>query len=131
MKQNRGVVQVAQDVHTKGVDCAMTDQQRRIDSNCLGSCWLITLLHGRNGRNEVCAAKSDAGSDSDLAKEIKPACYPGGKRGVLGWCKHEGPEVGTAGCGDGGDDFGHAEGDGEGEEGDYEPADGHGCAETC
>lgn len=63
-----------------------------------------------------------------MAKQVEPACHPRCEGGVFWWREHEGPEVGAAGRGNGGDDFGHAESDGEGEEGDYEPADGHCCA---
>ena len=117
-------------MHAKGINRAMTDQQCCIDSDSLRSSWLITLLHRRNCGNQVRTAESDTGSDGDLAEQVEPSCDPRCESGVFGWCEHEGPEVRAAGCGDGGDDFGHAEGDGEGEEGDYEPADGHGCAEN-
>lgn len=130
MKQNTGVIEVAQDVHAEGINRSMADQQSGVDAHSLGCRWLITLLDSCDGTDQIGAAKGDASGDGDLAEQVEPACHPGCEGCVLGWCEHERPEVRTAGCGDGGDDFGHAEGDGEGEEGDYEPADGHGCAET-
>jgi hypothetical protein len=108
MKQDRGIIEISQDVYAKGVDRAMRHQKRSVDANCLSSRGHVVRLDRCQGGDQSRLAKGDARGDCDLAEEIEPAGHPRCKCGVFGGREHCGPEVWSAAGWDGGDDLGHS-----------------------
>lgn len=133
------IVQVLQDVHAKGVDQAVADEDGGVDPQRLACCGHVSRLDGCRGGDEAGAAEADACCYCELAgrislrqqlyvcivwirsylpNEIEPPRYPRQKRRMSLRRQRRGPEVWAPAGGNGGDDFGHAEADDEGHEGD-------------
>ena len=72
VQSNGGIVQIAQNMHTKSVDDAMRDEYCSVDSDCLPWSGLVGGFNGCSYADETGAAKGDAGRYCDLTKEVKP-----------------------------------------------------------
>lgn len=144
VQEDGGVVEVAKDVHAKGVGDAVRDEERGVYADSLGRGGCIGGLDSCGCGDEAGEAECYAGCYGDLAEEVEPrfvstyqpqnqeryfgrvpASYPRSEGGVLRRREYGGPEVRTAASGDGGDDLSHPEGDDKRKEGDDDPADAH------
>jgi hypothetical protein len=126
-------------MYSKCVDKAMADEDRCVDTNCIGRSRLKSALDRGGGGNQSSASKADtsrnrklpqwlvtASSYEDstmslihLTDKVKPPSKPREERRMLFRGQHCSPKVGATACGNCRDNLGHTEAHEESHKGDY------------
>lgn len=125
LQGNGGVDEVAQRANTEEIGGAMREQDDGKDAESFPGGRVVPIDDCCGGGDQVCQGEIYSGGDGDLAKKVEPsdvsmgwwmwwrraglpASDPSKEWRMLLWSKHVCPEVGTTGCRDRGEDFGHA-----------------------
>jgi hypothetical protein len=72
VQEDGGIVQIAQDVDTEGIDQAMGDQNSGVDADGPGGRGNVGGLDSCGGRDQTCQPKGNTCGHSNLAKEVEP-----------------------------------------------------------